>query len=211
MDVEICSNVPNAFWAKKKHIVDFSYVDNFDEVQILTRARPIQMGKNLVKIYIVEIEDLVNKGLISPSKSPWSCSNIYTYSSTLLRPTDLWYLYPRSSYSRQKSDFSNMILIKGSSNRSYGHYTFWVSFMILLRIRINCNDFCFPSIILETLLGIFTPFICSYMIDFKESKTMDRRAYPSSPIIQSFGKRHPMPIASGWKRWTTVKTDASEL
>ena len=38
---DICFDVPNAFWHRKKHIVDLPYVKDFNEKNILTQARPI--------------------------------------------------------------------------------------------------------------------------------------------------------------------------
>ncbi|KAA0041676.1 Enzymatic polyprotein [Cucumis melo var. makuwa] len=58
-------------------MVTLPYEDGFEEAQIPTKARPIQMNKDLVKVCKNEITDLLNRGLISPSKSPWSCSAFY--------------------------------------------------------------------------------------------------------------------------------------
>ena len=38
---DVCSDVPNAFWHRKKNIVDLPYVKDFDEKNIPTKARPI--------------------------------------------------------------------------------------------------------------------------------------------------------------------------
>lgn len=40
---EICSDLPNAFWDRKKHIVSSPYEKGFDERKIPTKARPSQM------------------------------------------------------------------------------------------------------------------------------------------------------------------------
>ncbi|KAA0040831.1 Enzymatic polyprotein [Cucumis melo var. makuwa] len=77
LEKEVCSNLPNAFWDQKKHMVTLPYEDGFKEGQIPTKARPIQMNKNLVKVYKDEITYLLKRGLISPSKSSWSCSAFY--------------------------------------------------------------------------------------------------------------------------------------
>ena len=74
---DVCSDVPNAFWHRKKHIVDLPYVKNFDEKHIPTKARPIQMNAETVEFCKKEIHDLLEKKLIRNSKSPWSCSAIY--------------------------------------------------------------------------------------------------------------------------------------
>ncbi|KAA0038027.1 Enzymatic polyprotein [Cucumis melo var. makuwa] len=63
-------------------MVTLPYEDGFKEAQIPTKARPIQMNKDLVKVCKDEITDLLNKGLISTSKSPWSCSAFYVNNQT---------------------------------------------------------------------------------------------------------------------------------
>ena len=68
--VEICSNLPTAFWHRHQHIVQLPYEKNFSERQIPTKARPIQMNNELLEHYKKEIEDLLIKGLIRKSKSP---------------------------------------------------------------------------------------------------------------------------------------------
>ena len=44
---EVCSDLPNAFWKRKQHIVDLPYESGFDERNIPTKARPIQMNAEL--------------------------------------------------------------------------------------------------------------------------------------------------------------------
>ena len=58
------------FWHRKKHIVDLSYVKNFDEKYIPTKARPIQMNAETVEFCKKEIHDLLEKKLFKNSKSP---------------------------------------------------------------------------------------------------------------------------------------------
>src|SRR5262249_10459548 len=77
IEKEICSDLPNAFWNRKQHIVDLPYENNFDEKQIPTKARPIQMNKELEEYCRKEITDLENKKLIQKSRSPWSCAAFY--------------------------------------------------------------------------------------------------------------------------------------
>ena len=74
---DVCSDVPNAFWHRKKHIVDLPYVKDFDEKNIPTKARPIQMNAETVEFCKKEIHDLLQKKLIRNGKSPWSCSTFY--------------------------------------------------------------------------------------------------------------------------------------
>ena len=69
--------MPHAFWNRKEHIVDLSYEKDFKESKIPTKARPIQMNEQLLQHCQKEIKDLLDKGLIRPSKSPWSCSAFY--------------------------------------------------------------------------------------------------------------------------------------
>ena len=40
----VCSDLPNAFWHRKKHIVSLPYIKNFDESTISTKVRPIQLN-----------------------------------------------------------------------------------------------------------------------------------------------------------------------
>jgi hypothetical protein len=40
----VCSDLPNAFWHRKKHIVSLPYVKDFSEKRIPPKARPIQMN-----------------------------------------------------------------------------------------------------------------------------------------------------------------------
>ena len=58
---DVCSDVPNAFWNRKKHIVDLPYVKDFDENNIPTKARPIQMNAETVEFCKKEIHDLLEK------------------------------------------------------------------------------------------------------------------------------------------------------
>jgi hypothetical protein len=73
----VCSDLPNAFWHRKKHIVSLPYVKDFSEKKIPTKARPIQMNAELLDFYQKEIYDLLAKGIIRKSKSPWSCAAFY--------------------------------------------------------------------------------------------------------------------------------------
>ncbi|MBW1279432.1 hypothetical protein KYD79_27030, partial [Escherichia coli] len=71
------SDIPNAFWERKQHTVELPYIKEFSEKNIPTKARPIQMNKELLETCEQEINDLIKKKLIRPSKSPWSCSAFY--------------------------------------------------------------------------------------------------------------------------------------
>ena len=65
--------LPTTFWHRKKHQVALPYVKDFNEKDILTKARPIQMSQELMDFCKAEIEDLLKKGIIRKSRSPWSC------------------------------------------------------------------------------------------------------------------------------------------
>lgn len=48
--------------------------NSFHESKIFTKARLIQMSKELAVYCQTKIQDLLEMKLIRPSKSPWSCS-----------------------------------------------------------------------------------------------------------------------------------------
>ena len=73
----LCSSIPNAFWNRKQHMVSLPYEKDFNEKQIPTKARPIQMNPELLEYCKKEIQDLLDKNLIRPSYSPWSCAAFY--------------------------------------------------------------------------------------------------------------------------------------
>uniref|UniRef100_A0A1S4BTV8 CCHC-type domain-containing protein n=1 Tax=Nicotiana tabacum TaxID=4097 RepID=A0A1S4BTV8_TOBAC len=75
--IGICAEHPSAFWNRKKHIVALPYEDNFSEDDIPTKSRHCQMNAELVEFCKKEIDSLLQKGLIKPSKSPWSCTTFY--------------------------------------------------------------------------------------------------------------------------------------
>ena len=76
IEIDLCSSIPNTFWNRKKHKVSFPYVDSFDENQIPTKARPIQMNAQLLEYCKEETNDLLNKNLIRKSHK-------FLYSKTL--------------------------------------------------------------------------------------------------------------------------------
>jgi hypothetical protein len=45
----VCSDLPNAFWHRKKHIVALPYIKDFSEKKIPTKARPIQINAETLK------------------------------------------------------------------------------------------------------------------------------------------------------------------
>uniref|UniRef100_A0A7N0V3I5 CCHC-type domain-containing protein n=1 Tax=Kalanchoe fedtschenkoi TaxID=63787 RepID=A0A7N0V3I5_KALFE len=72
MSLEICNDHPNAFWNRKKHIVSLPYEESFKEQDIPTKSRPCQMNSEYMELCKTEINNLLGKGLIVKSNSPWS-------------------------------------------------------------------------------------------------------------------------------------------
>ncbi|WMV30336.1 hypothetical protein MTR67_023721 [Solanum verrucosum] len=64
-------------FTKNRHIVTLPYEDNFSEDDIPTKSHPCQMNAELVEFCKKDIDSLLQKGLIKPSKSPWSCTAFY--------------------------------------------------------------------------------------------------------------------------------------
>lgn len=75
--LEVCNDHPNAFWDRKKHVVSLPYEEDFSEKNIPTKARPCQMNAEYIEFCKKEITSLLEKGLIRPSKSSWSCTTFY--------------------------------------------------------------------------------------------------------------------------------------
>ncbi|GAV65412.1 hypothetical protein CFOL_v3_08927, partial [Cephalotus follicularis] len=73
----LCSDLPDTFWHKKRHMVSLPYEKDFTEQNISIKARPIQMTYESMKHCKKEIQELLNKKLIRHSKSPWSCATFY--------------------------------------------------------------------------------------------------------------------------------------
>ncbi|KAL6316353.1 hypothetical protein AAG906_017990 [Vitis piasezkii] len=67
----------SSIFPMKQHEVELPYEPDFSEKNIPTKARPIQMNKDLLSYCEKEIQDLLDKKLIRKSKSPWSCSAFY--------------------------------------------------------------------------------------------------------------------------------------
>ena len=89
IETDLCSSVPNAFWKRMQHKVSLPYVDGFDEIQIPTKARPIQMNAQLLEYCKQEIKDLLDKNLIRKSHSPWSCVVFYVQKPSEIDRGDL--------------------------------------------------------------------------------------------------------------------------
>lgn len=54
-------------------MIDLPYEKDFDEKERPTKARSIQMNSKLEQHCRKKISDLESKGIISKSRSPWSC------------------------------------------------------------------------------------------------------------------------------------------
>ena len=52
---EVRSDLPNAFWHRKQHVVSLPYVKTFNEKNIPTKARPIQMSQEIMEFCKKEI------------------------------------------------------------------------------------------------------------------------------------------------------------
>ena len=68
--IKICADLPNAFWERKQHIITLPYEKGFNEKHIPTKARLTQMNAKLLEYCKKEIQTLLEKKLIRPSKSP---------------------------------------------------------------------------------------------------------------------------------------------
>ena len=62
---------------KKTHIISLPYEKDFDERNIPTKPGPTQMNFELLEHCKKEIQTLLDKMLIRPSKSPWSRATFY--------------------------------------------------------------------------------------------------------------------------------------
>ncbi|XP_075084901.1 uncharacterized protein LOC107780792 [Nicotiana tabacum] len=62
---------------EEKSIKIVPYENNFSEDDISTKSRPCQMNAELLEFCKKEIDNLLQKSLIKPSKSPWSCTAFY--------------------------------------------------------------------------------------------------------------------------------------
>ncbi|KAI8571492.1 hypothetical protein RHMOL_Rhmol01G0124200 [Rhododendron molle] len=82
LETKICAKLPSAFWHRKKHIVTLPYIKKFNESQIPTKSRPIQMNPDVLETCKNEIDTLLANNIIQKSKSPWSCPAFYVNKNT---------------------------------------------------------------------------------------------------------------------------------
>ncbi|CAN1215329.1 hypothetical protein LINPERPRIM_LOCUS169 [Linum perenne] len=66
MEIQICAEIPTAFWERKRHIFTLPYEPDFDERMIPTKARPIAMGPRYLQLCKTEISELLKRGSIIP-------------------------------------------------------------------------------------------------------------------------------------------------
>lgn len=74
---EQCSENPTAFWHVHKHVVRLPYRSGFSEDEIPKRSKAIAMNPDELENCEKEINTLLEKGMISPSKSNWGCFAFY--------------------------------------------------------------------------------------------------------------------------------------
>ncbi|GAV92896.1 hypothetical protein CFOL_v3_36274, partial [Cephalotus follicularis] len=79
----LCSDLPNTFWHRKRQMVSLPNKKNFTEQNIPIKTKPIQMNYELMKHCKKEIQELLNKKLIEPSKSLWSCTTFCVQKSVI--------------------------------------------------------------------------------------------------------------------------------
>ena len=77
IEKEIGETNPTAFWYRKKYEVTLPYTKGFNEKDMPTKARPIQMNQEYLTYCKKKIQDYLEKGLIRPSKSSLSCFGFY--------------------------------------------------------------------------------------------------------------------------------------
>ncbi|XP_049378095.1 uncharacterized protein LOC125842844 [Solanum stenotomum] len=126
MAIDICADHPSAFWNRKKHIVTLPYENDFSEENIPTKSCPCQMNTELVEFCKKEIDNLLQKGLIKSSKSPWSCTAFYVNNAAekergvpRMDPPSITKAKGKGSYTRGRGRSS-----PSSSRSSYGSSSF---------------------------------------------------------------------------------------
>ena len=69
--------MPTAFWNRNSFEIELPYEEGFNEKDIPTKAKPVQLNKETLEYCRKEIKSFLDKKLIRPSKSPWSCTALY--------------------------------------------------------------------------------------------------------------------------------------
>lgn len=60
-----------------EHDIESTYEKDFNEKDLPTKGRPIQMNQELMKYCKKEIQELLDKRKIRKMKSPWICFSFY--------------------------------------------------------------------------------------------------------------------------------------
>ncbi|GAV76761.1 LOW QUALITY PROTEIN: Peptidase_A3 domain-containing protein, partial [Cephalotus follicularis] len=128
------SDILDAFWHRKRHVVSLPYEKDFSERNISTKTRPIQMIHELMKHYKKEIQELLNKKLIRPSKSPLSCATFYVNKNSEIERT----ITPIQRSILFAEKISNIILDKKQLQRFLGSLNYIRDFIP------NLKDLCTP-------------------------------------------------------------------
>ena len=68
---DCCTDNPNAFWTREKYFVSLPY-DPLQRIKPM-RASAALMSPSERQFCDAEVKELLAKGLIEPSKSPWAC------------------------------------------------------------------------------------------------------------------------------------------
>ena len=68
---DCCSDSPNAFWTREQYFVSLPYDPTKENKPM--KASAALMSPSEVKFCDEEIQELLQKGLIEPAKSPWAC------------------------------------------------------------------------------------------------------------------------------------------
>jgi len=75
IEEKCCSKEPNAFWHKKQHTIKLLYKEGYTGKPCKSKAIP--MSKEYRELCQTEIQQLLNRGLIRESASPWNCYGFY--------------------------------------------------------------------------------------------------------------------------------------
>ncbi|GAV75258.1 hypothetical protein CFOL_v3_18737 [Cephalotus follicularis] len=114
-----CSDLPDAFWHRKRHMVSLPYEKDFTEQNIPTKARPIQMIYELMKHCKKEIQELLNIKSIRHNKSPWKYTVFYKIRQKISRPVTN-YKFIRHSFPNKKDLLKR--LTESDSTIPFNHY-----------------------------------------------------------------------------------------
>jgi hypothetical protein len=75
LETSLCSENPTAFWKQKKHVVYLPYKEDYPGTPCKSRAIP--MNAEYQKLCAEEVQNLLDRGLIRKSNSPWNCYGFY--------------------------------------------------------------------------------------------------------------------------------------